>query len=53
MTKAEEPQFIVLELVVIGRADVIVSGDADLLVIVAFRDIPILTPTVCAHAQAF
>ena len=42
-----------LELAVNGRADVIVSGDADLLVLEAFRDIPILTPAAFAHAQAF
>ena len=33
-----------LELAVNGHADVIVSGDADLLVLNPFRDIPILTP---------
>jgi uncharacterized protein len=33
-----------LELAVNGRADVIVSGDADLLALNPFRDIPILTP---------
>lgn len=34
-----------LELAVNGRADVIVSGDADVLTMRAFRDIPIITPT--------
>jgi uncharacterized protein len=33
-----------LELATNGRADVIVSGDADLLVLNPFRGIPILTP---------
>jgi uncharacterized protein len=33
-----------LELAVNGRADLIVSGDADLLALNPFRDIPILTP---------
>src|SRR4051812_14448837 len=33
-----------LELAVNGRADVIISGDADLLVLDVFRDIPIITP---------
>ena len=42
-----------LELAVSRRADVISSGDADLLVFVAFRDTPILTPAAFAHAQAF
>lgn len=41
-----------LELAVNGRADLIVSGDADLLVLDAFRDIPILTPAAFGHAQA-
>jgi uncharacterized protein len=34
-----------LELAVNGRADVIVSGDADLLTMRAFREIPIITST--------
>jgi predicted nucleic acid-binding protein len=42
-----------LELAVNGRADVIVSGDADLLVLVAFRDNPPLTSAAFARAQAF
>jgi putative PIN family toxin of toxin-antitoxin system len=33
-----------LELAVNGRADLIVSGDADLLTMNPFRDIPIVTP---------
>ena len=33
-----------LELAVNGRADLILSGDADLLALNPFRDIPILTP---------
>ena len=33
-----------LELAVNGRADVIISGDADLLVLDNFRSIPIVTP---------
>jgi predicted nucleic acid-binding protein len=33
-----------LELAVSGRADLIVTGDADLLVLNPFRDIPIVTP---------
>ena len=33
-----------LELAVSGKADCIVSGDADLLVLNPFREIPILTP---------
>jgi putative PIN family toxin of toxin-antitoxin system len=34
----------VLELAVSGKADCIVTGDGDLLVLNPFRDIPILTP---------
>ncbi len=34
-----------LELAFCGKADCIVSGDADLLVLSPFRDIPIVTPT--------
>lgn len=41
-----------LELAMSGRADVIVSGDSDLLVLDRFRDIPILTPAAFAHALA-
>jgi putative PIN family toxin of toxin-antitoxin system len=41
-----------LELAVNGRADLIVSGDADLLVLEAFRGIPIITPAAFGHAQA-
>ena len=39
------------ELAVHGRADVIVSGDADLLALEAFRGVPILTPALFARAQ--
>ena len=39
-----------LELAVNGRADVIVSGDADLLVLDRFRGIPIVTPGAFVHA---
>jgi putative PIN family toxin of toxin-antitoxin system len=35
-----------LELAVNGRVDVIVTGDADLLVLNRFREIPIVTPAV-------
>ena len=35
-----------LELAVNGRADLIVSGDTDLLALNPFRDIPIVTPAV-------
>ncbi len=41
------------ELAVNGRADVIVSGDVDILLLEAFRDIPIITPAAFAHDQAF
>jgi predicted nucleic acid-binding protein len=41
-----------LELAVNGRADVIISGDADLLVLDAFRGIPIITPAAFCHARA-
>lgn len=40
-----------LELAVNGRADVIVSGDADLLVLDSFGDIPIITPAAFGRAQ--
>jgi uncharacterized protein len=33
-----------LEIAVVGRADCLVTGDQDLLVLKAFQDIPILTP---------
>jgi uncharacterized protein len=39
-----------LELAVNGRADLIVSGDDDLLVLGSFRWIPILTPARFGHA---
>ena len=38
-----------LDLAVNGRADVIVSGDADLLVLGPFRGIPIVTPATFLH----
>jgi uncharacterized protein len=41
-----------LELAVNGRADVIISGDVDLLVLAAVRGIPIITPAAFGHAQA-
>jgi len=40
-----------LELALNGRADVVVSGDADLLVLERFRDIPIMSPAAFCHAQ--
>ena len=40
-----------LELAVNGRADVIISGDADLLVLDSFRGITIITPAAFGHAQ--
>ncbi len=41
-----------LELAVNGHADLIVSGDDDLLVLDTFRDIPIITPAAFGRAQA-
>jgi predicted nucleic acid-binding protein len=41
-----------LELAVNGRADMIVTGDLDLLVLHPFRGIPIITPLAFSHAQA-
>jgi predicted nucleic acid-binding protein len=41
-----------LELAVNGHADVIISGDADLLVLDTFRGIPIITPAALGHARA-
>jgi putative PIN family toxin of toxin-antitoxin system len=38
-----------LELAISGRADLIVSGDADLLALNPFRDIRILTPASFVH----
>jgi len=35
-----------------GQADVIVSGDVDLLVLDTFRGIPIITPQAFGHARA-
>jgi putative PIN family toxin of toxin-antitoxin system len=40
-----------LELAVNGRADVIVSGDDDLLALDTFRGIPIITPAAFGRAQ--
>jgi putative PIN family toxin of toxin-antitoxin system len=41
-----------LELAVNGRADLIVTGDDDLLVLDTFRGIPIITPAAFGHARA-
>jgi predicted nucleic acid-binding protein len=41
-----------LELAVNGRADAIISGDIDLLVLDTFRGIPIITPAAFGHARA-
>jgi putative PIN family toxin of toxin-antitoxin system len=41
-----------LELAINGRADAIISGDADLLTLDMFRGIPIITPSAFVHAQA-
>lgn len=41
-----------LELAVSGKADVIVSGDADLLVLNPFRGIPIIVPAVFVQGTA-
>jgi len=41
-----------LELAVNGRADMIVTGDLDLLVLHPFRGIPILTPVAFSHVHA-
>ncbi len=41
-----------LELAVNGHADIIVTGDLDLLVLNPFRGIPIITPIAFSHAQA-
>jgi len=40
-----------LELAVNGHADLIVSGDSDLLVLNPFRDIPIVTPAAFVLAE--
>ena len=42
---------IFLELAVNGRADAIVSGDADLLALDTFREIPIITPAAFVRSQ--
>jgi putative PIN family toxin of toxin-antitoxin system len=41
-----------LELAVNGRADVIISGDNDLLMLDIFRGIPIITPAAFRLARA-
>jgi predicted nucleic acid-binding protein len=41
-----------LELALNGKADVIVSGDADLLVLNPFRGIPIVAPAVFVQGMA-
>jgi len=41
-----------LELAVNGRADLIVSGDADLLALNPFRDIPIVAPAAFVQGAA-
>jgi putative PIN family toxin of toxin-antitoxin system len=41
-----------LELAINGRADLIVSGDADLLVLNPFRGIAIMTPAAFVHSAA-
>jgi putative PIN family toxin of toxin-antitoxin system len=41
-----------LELAINGRADVIISGDADLLTLNTFHGIPIITPSAFVHAHA-
>ena len=41
-----------LELAVSGRADMIVSGDADLLALNPFRGIPIVTPAMFVQEVA-
>ncbi len=40
-----------LELAVNGRADLNISGDADLLAMTAFQDIPIIAPAVFAYLR--
>jgi putative PIN family toxin of toxin-antitoxin system len=40
-----------LELAVSGRADIIVSGDADLLTLNTFRNIPIITPAAFVNSR--
>ena len=40
-----------LELAVNGHADVIVSGDADLLVLDVFQGIPIVNPAAFTHGR--
>lgn len=40
-----------LELAINGRADAIISGDDDLLVLDTFRGVPIITPAAFGHAR--
>jgi predicted nucleic acid-binding protein len=49
-TDATDDKF--LELAVNGQADLIVSGDSDLLAPNPFRDIPIVTPAVFVQGAA-
>jgi putative PIN family toxin of toxin-antitoxin system len=42
-----------LELAVNGRADLMVTGDGDLLALDPFRDIPILTPAAFLHGITY
>jgi putative PIN family toxin of toxin-antitoxin system len=41
-----------LELAVNGHADLILTGDHDLLVLNPFRDIPVITPATLVHGRA-
>lgn len=41
-----------LELAVNGHADLIVTGDTDLLALDSFRDIPIISPAAFGHSRA-
>ena len=49
MPRAADEKF--LELAVNGQADVIVSGDADLLVLDPFHGIPIVTPAAFVQSE--
>jgi putative PIN family toxin of toxin-antitoxin system len=42
-----------LELALNGRADLIISGDADLLVLDQFRNIPIIDPATFGRSQVY
>ena len=50
LPRSEDDKF--LELAVNGQADLIVTGDADLLALNPFRDIPIVTPAVFVQGVA-